>query len=130
MANGLCKLHLEAQTGHHPTGEHFTDIFLNWKEISQINYTFFVYSSLLTMGQNSHHVHPLTTGQLLFRGKIFFIFFRCKISSRMLRLGATLKTGFCFAGGAQVSSAVKTVKKLFKLWRKELLTFFIFFWLP
>ena len=41
----------------------------------------------------------------------------------MLILGAPLKTGFCFAGGAQLSSAVKTV---FKLWRKELLTFFIF----
>ena len=101
----------------------FTDIFLNWKEISQINYTFFVYSLLLTMGQNSHHVYPLTTGQLSFRGKIF-------LSSRRLRLGASLKTDFCFAGGAQLSSAVERVKKLFKLWRKELLTFFIFFCLP
>ena len=101
----------------------FTDIFLNWKEISQINCTYFVCSSLLTMGQNSHDVYPLTTGQLLFRGKIF-------LSSRMLRLRAPLKTGFCFLGGAQLSSAVETVKKLFKLWRKELLTFFIFFCLP
>ena len=75
------------------------------------------------MGQNSHHVYPFTTGQLSFRGKI------C-LSSRMLRLGAPLKTGFCFAGGAQLSSAVERVKKLFKLLRKELLTFFIFFCLP
>ena len=75
------------------------------------------------MGQNSHHVYPLTTGQLLFRGKIF-------LSSRMLRLGAPLKTGFCFAGAAQLSSAVERLKKLFKLWRKELLTVFILFCLP
>ena len=101
----------------------FTDIFLNWKEISQIDSTFFVCSSLLTRGQNSHHVYSLTTGQLLFRGKIF-------LSSRMLRLGAPLNTGFCFAGGAQLSSAVERVKKLFKLWCKELLTFFILFCLP
>ena len=39
-------------------------------------------------------------------------------------------TIFCFAGGPQLSKAVESEKILFKLWRKEFLTFFILFRLP
>ena len=49
----------------------FTDIFLNWKKIIKTIRHLLVYPSLLTIGQDSHHVYPLTTGQLLFRGKRF-----------------------------------------------------------
>ena len=40
MVNGFYKLHLEARLGTIQLENKFTDIFLKWKEISQINQTF------------------------------------------------------------------------------------------